>query len=136
MIHRKVLILAAFTAAVLGRSQAADIAGRWKAEFDTQIGVQKYVYEFKVEGGKVTGKASFERENAKGTVDLKEIKLSGDDLSFTESLDFDGQEVRIDYKGKVSGDEMKLTRQVGDFATEEVVAKRAKEPAAPPPPAK
>jgi hypothetical protein len=62
-------------------------------------------------------------------VALKEIKVNGDDIAFTETMNFDGQEVRIDYKGKVSGDEMKLTRQVGEFATEELVAKRVKEPA-------
>ena len=39
--------------AVLG----ADVTGKWTAEFDTQIGVQKYTYEFKVDGTKLTGKA-------------------------------------------------------------------------------
>ena len=52
-------------------------------------------------------------------------------------LEFDGQQIRIDYHGKVTGDEMKLIRQVGDFATEDVVAKRVKPapalPAAPKP---
>jgi hypothetical protein len=43
-----------------------------------------------------------------------------------ENLDFQGQPLRITYKGKVSGEEIKFTRQVGDVATEEFVAKRAK----------
>jgi hypothetical protein len=136
MITRLVLIPAVFAVAMLGRSQAADITGQWKASFDTQIGVQKYVYEFKTEGAKITGKASFERENGKGEIDLKEIKLAGDDISFMEPFGFDGQEIRIDYQGKVSGDEMKLTRRVGEFATEQVVARRAQTPAAPSAPAK
>jgi hypothetical protein len=131
---RKLMFLTA-VALLLAGPAAADIAGRWRAEFDTQIGVQKYVYEFKVDGDKLTGRASFERENGKGDVDLKEIKLTGDDIAFMEPLDFDGQQIRIDYKGKVAGDEMKLTRQVGEFATEEIVAKRMKdEPAKPPAP--
>ena len=29
------------------RARAAGIDGKWAAEFDTQVGVQKYVYEFK-----------------------------------------------------------------------------------------
>ena len=33
--------------------------------------------------------------------------------------------MRIEYKGKVSGDEMRLTRRVGDFGTEDLVARRA-----------
>jgi hypothetical protein len=40
------------------------------------------------------------------------------------------QAIDIAYSGKVTGDEMKLTRKVGEFATEEVVAKRVVEPAA------
>lgn len=130
MTYRKLMILAAFAPALLSLAAAADVAGKWKAEFDTQIGLQKYVYEFKVDGDKITGKAVFDREQAKGEVDLKDVKVSGDDISFSEPLNFDGQEIRIDYKGKVAGDEMKLTRQVGDFATEELVAKRVKEPPA------
>ena len=129
MTYRK-MMMAAFTLALLSPAYAADVAGKWKAEFDTQIGVQKYLYEFKVDGDKITGKATFEREQAKVEVALKEIKVNGDDIAFTETMNFDGQEVRIDYKGKVSGDEMKLTRQVGVFATEELVAKRVKEPPA------
>ena len=140
--HRQLLLLTAFALLLAGPAAAADIAGKWRAEFDTQIGLQKYVYAFKVDGDKITGRASFERNNPnggvdKGEVELKEIKLTGDDISFMEPLEFDGQQIRIDYHGKVTGDEMKLTRQVGDFATEEVVAKRLKEepskPSAPKP---
>jgi hypothetical protein len=126
------MVLAALTLALLSPAYAADLAGKWKAEFDTQIGVQKYLYEFKVDGATVTGKATFEREQDKGEVALKEIKLTGDEIAFLEPMNFDGTEIRIEYKGKISGDEMKLTRQVGEFATEELVAKRVKEGAAAP----
>ncbi len=132
MSYRKMMILAAFAAALPGPARAADVAGKWHAEFDTQIGLQKYTYEFKVDGDKVTGRAAFEREQAKGEVELKDVKVSGTDISFTEPLKFEDQEITITYKGTVSGDEMKLTRQVGDFATEELVAHRVKEPAAKP----
>ena len=36
-------------------------------------------------------------------------------------------EIRIEYKGKINGDEISFTRKVGDFATEQFVAKRVKE---------
>ena len=42
-------------------------------------------------------------------------------------LDFQGNQVSITYTGKVAGDEIKFTRKVGDFATEEFVAKRVKD---------
>lgn len=105
---------------------AADLTGQWKAEFDTPIGVQKYTYEFKVDGDKLTGTASAEVMGEKRTVELKEGKIAGDQISFVEMLDMQGQQIRIDYKGQVVGDEIKLTRNVGDFGTEQLVAKRVK----------
>ena len=107
--------------------RAADATGKWKAEFDTQVGPQKYTYDLKVEGAKVTGKASFERMGQKGEVDLKDGKVAGDDISFVETLDFQGNQLSIVYTGKLAGDEIKFTRKVGDFATEELVAKRKKD---------
>jgi hypothetical protein len=105
---------------------ALDLSGEWKAEFETQVGVQKYTFTFKVEGDKLTGKAAFERMEQKGEVELLEGKVSGDDISFVEKLSFDGNEIRIEYKGKLKGDEISFTRQVGEFATEQLVAKRVK----------
>ena len=107
-------------------AHAADVTGKWTAEFDTQVGPQKYVFDLKAEGGKVTGKASFERMGQKGEAELKDGKLAGDDVSFVEMLDFQGQPITISYVGKVAGDEIKFTRSVGDFAKEEFVAKRVK----------
>ena len=133
MNHRQTLVLAAGILALLGPARAADIAGKWHAEFDTQIGPQKYTYEFSVQGDKITGRATFERQDEKGSVTLTDIKLNGDQISFTEPLKFDDQEITITYQGTVQGDAMKLTRQVGDIATEDLVARRVKAPAAEPP---
>ena len=45
---------------------AAEISGKWKAVFDTQVGKQSYVYELKADGDKVTGKATAKREEITG----------------------------------------------------------------------
>src|SRR5512139_3852895 len=89
---------------------AADVAGKWTSEFDSQVGPQKYTYELKVDGEKVTGKALFERMGQKGEAELLEGKLVGDQISFVEMLDFQGNSVRIEYKGTVKGDEIAFTR--------------------------
>jgi len=107
---------------LLVAAPAADISGKWTAEFDTQIGVQKYTYEFKADGGKLTGKAISEN----GSSDILEGKVSGDEVSFVEMISFQDMKIRVEYKGKVAGDEIKFTRQVGEFATEQLVAKRSK----------
>ncbi len=133
---RHLFALAAMALSSLSLAHAADLVGKWTAEFDTQVGTQKYVYEFKVLGDRLAGKATFERSTGNGEAELKGIKLSGDDVSFVEPLNFDGNEISITYTGKITGDEMKLTRQVGDFATEQIVAKRVKAPEAKPATAK
>lgn len=101
---------------------AADITGTWKAEFDTQIGAQKYTFTLKQEGNRLTGKANSEIGGEKHESKLKDGKVEGDAISFVEELKFQGNDLEIRYNGKVSGKEMKLSRQVGDFATEQLVA--------------
>jgi enterochelin esterase-like enzyme len=112
---------------------AADISGTWKSEFDSQIGVQKYTYTFKQDGTNLTGKASSEIGDQKREADLKECKMDGDAISFVEMLNFQGNDIRITYTGKLSanGNEIQLHREVGDFAQEDIVAQReASAPAA------
>jgi len=53
--------------------------------------------------------------------------VKGDQIAFTEPLNFQGQEVPITYTGTIAGDEITFTRKVGDFATEQLVAKRKKD---------
>ena len=105
---------------------AADVTGTWKFDFESQIGHQNYTLTLKQEGPKLTGKANSEISEQKREAELKEGKVEGDTISFVEMLNFNENEIRITYTGKVaaSGDEIKFTREVGDFAKEEVVAKR------------
>jgi hypothetical protein len=108
---------------------AADLPGRWSAEFDSPIGVQKYVYEFKKSGDALAGEATYEHSMGKGTVPLKNLKVEGEKVSFEEPLTIDGNTITITYSGTLAGDELKLTRVVGDFGTEQLTAKRAAAPA-------
>ena len=101
---------------------AADVTGKWSAEFTTQRGQQKYTFDLKADGATLTGKATSPR----GTQDITEGKVSGDDVSFVEILEVQDQKIRIEYNGKVDGDQLKLTRKVGDFGSSDAVAKREK----------
>ena len=121
LIRVAVLVLATFNFA-----SAAELAGKWTAEFDSQIGPQKYVYEFTAEGDNFTGKAAYDHSMGKGESKLKDIKLENDAIAFIETVSLDGMELVISYSGKISGDQMDLKRVVGDFATEQIVVKRAK----------
>jgi enterochelin esterase-like enzyme len=106
---------------------AADLTGTWKSEFDSQIGQQKYTYTLKQEGTNLTGKANSEIGDQKREADLKEGKVEGDAVSFVEMMNFQDNDIRITYTGKISPtneNEIKFKRQVGEIATEDIVAKR------------
>jgi hypothetical protein len=103
---------------------AADVTGRWTAKFSTQAGDQEYTYDFVVKGTALTGTA---KGNLLGETVISEGKVDGDKVSFVENAKFMDMPIRIEYTGTVSSnDEIKFTRKVADFATEELVARRAK----------
>jgi len=102
---------------------AAEVAGKWKAEFTTPDGqTRSSLFTFKVEGDKLTGTVSSPR----GDAPIQEGKVSGDEISFVVVREFGGNEVRINYKGKVSGNELKLTVDFGERSFE-MTAKRVAE---------
>ena len=122
MVTRRTPVALFGVLALAGVAFAADIDGTWTATFDTQIGEQHYTYTFKADGEKLTGTA----KNDWGERPIEDGTIKGDDIAFTENVEFQGQKITIKYTGKLSGDEIKFTRQVGTFATEEIVAKRKK----------
>lgn len=104
---------------------AADqITGVWKADFETQIGLKKYTITLKQAGATLTGKATVELDGEKTEVELKEGKVEGDTISFVERLNIQGNDVPITFTGKVSGDEIRFTREVGEFGSTTATAKR------------
>jgi hypothetical protein len=124
--YTKSIALAALTLALAGSAWSADktVAGKWQGDFDSQIGLQKYTYEFKVDGTNLTGRAIGIRDNGTNNVAIAEGKIDKDRIFFVEPLKFQDNELRIEYTGKVAGDEIKFHRKVGDFAEEDFVAKR------------
>ena len=133
----KTPILTLLLAAVPGLALAADLTGAWKAEFDTQIGVQKYLFTLRQDGTNLTGKANSEVNGEKREANLTEGRVAGDAVSFVEFLNFQGNDLRITYRGTLRTNEIKFTREVGEFAKEELTARRetaGSQPAAAPGP--
>lgn len=119
------ILLCGLLALLVSPTRAAEIAGQWRGDFDSQIGQQTYLFTFQVNEGKITAKATAEAQGQKREVTFQEPKLEGDTLTFFEMRRFQDNEMRIDYTGKVINNEIKFTRKVGDFASNEFVAKRA-----------
>jgi hypothetical protein len=104
----------------------AETSGKWVTVITTPIGEMSYTYEFKVVGEKLTGKAVMSMGNESSESALTEGSVMGDKISFVETLKIQGQELRCEYKGKISGDEIRGSRIVGSYAAEEFVLRRAK----------
>ncbi len=104
---------------------AADAAGKWTAQVPGRGGqMRETTFNFKVEGEKLTGTVS----GMQGDNPITDGKVKGDDISFVVVMNFGGNEVKMNYKGKVSGDEIKFTRERegGNMPPQEFTAKRAK----------
>jgi hypothetical protein len=122
----KVLLIVSVALLCLVPALAADISGKWTTVITTGIGEMSYTFDFKVEGEKLTGKAVMSMGGNSSESALTEGSVKGTDISFVETLKVQGQELRCEYKGKISGDEIRGSRQVGSYGSEEFVAKRAK----------
>ncbi len=120
----KLILMSGLVGLLVSAAHAADLTGQWRAEFDTQIGVQKYTFTFRTDGDKLSGKAVSEAGERKREAELKEGTITGDTLSFVELLNFQGNDLRIRYTGKASANEIAFTREVGDFAKESFKATR------------
>ncbi|HEY1767717.1 MAG TPA: hypothetical protein VGG26_08680 [Terracidiphilus sp.] len=111
-----VLFLALGSVAAL----AADLNGKWTAEVQGRMGAQTITFDFHVDGSTLTGKVTTPR----GDTDITDGKVDGDNISFTQKLSFNGNDVTINYAGKADGDTIKFTRTVGDRPPTDFVAKR------------
>jgi hypothetical protein len=108
-------------------AKAVDITGKWTTSFDTQIGEQHYTYDFVAKGAALTGKITSDNGSSDLKDGKKDGKIDGATVTFTENLDFQGMSIAISYTGTItSADEIKFIRHVAEFATEELVARRAK----------
>jgi autotransporter translocation and assembly factor TamB len=103
---------------------AADVTGKWTAQVPGRGGqTREQTFNFKVDGGALTGTVS----GRGGDMPIAEGKIDGDTISFSQTMEFNGNSMKLVYKGTVSGDEIKFTRQRdgGDQPPQEFTAKRA-----------
>ncbi len=103
---------------------AADVTGKWTAQVPGRGGqTRETTFNFKAEGEKLSGTMS----GPQGDIDISDGKISGDDISFVVKMSFGGNDVKLNFKGKVAGDEIKFTRtREGSDQSQEFTAKRAK----------
>jgi hypothetical protein len=100
---------------------AGDVTGKWSAETQGRDGEKRTTtFNLKADGGKLTGTVS----NPMGEREISEGKIDGENISFVVNMEFNGNAVKLNYTGKVSGDEIKFKREAGDHV-QEFTAKRS-----------
>jgi hypothetical protein len=102
-----------------GFAFSADIDGKWAG---TITGMDMTVeFTFKAEGTTLSG-----THIVNGTTTaFKNGKIDGNNISFTVTIDMGGQETKIEHKGVVSGDQIKMTYDMSGQPGE-IILKRAK----------
>jgi len=104
---------------------ATDISGAWKGTAQTPNGTIERTFNFKVDGNKLTGDTSSEMF---GKSTIEDGKIDGDNISFTITVNVQGNEGKVNYKGKVKGDEIDFTVEIPAVnRTVEYIAKRVTE---------
>ena len=76
--------------------------------------------------GERSGDAKSAPQTTAAPDSITEGSVTTNGISFVEPLKFDDNDIRIEYTGKVNGDEIQFRRQVGDFGSEDFTAKRIK----------
>ena len=86
---------------------AAPIDGKWVGEIQGMDGSPtKISYTFKADGNTLTGSTA--SPDGKETA-IKDGKIDGNNISFSISFDMGGQEMKMEMKGVLSGDDLKLS---------------------------
>ena len=93
---------------LISLAMAADISGKWIGDMPGRGGdTAPTTFTFKVDGEKLTGSMT----GAQGDMPLQEGKVAGNQISFSTTFDAGGNTIKILYKGTVSGDQIKMTRE-------------------------
>lgn len=113
------------TMLLAGVAFAADATGKWVANVPGRDGQTREVtFNLKTDGTKLTGTTTgFQGQE----LQIADGKIEGDSLSFKTTVEFNGNTMVMNYKGKISDDEIKFSQQrEGGNQSREFTAKRSK----------
>jgi hypothetical protein len=121
---RAVRVLVCGIGLFLAAAFAADVTGKWTGDVPGRGGdATASTFTFKQDGDKLTGSMT----GPQGDIALKDGKVEGDQISFNTTLEFNGNSIKLLYKGTVAGDSIKMTRErEGSGQPREFTIKKAK----------
>lgn len=105
----KILNLALASALLAAPLMAADVTGKWEATVPGRGGEMTMTFDLKADGEALSGTVSSERM---GESEITDGKVDGDTVSFKQTMEMGPRKITFAYSGKVSGDELELTRKM------------------------
>jgi hypothetical protein len=103
-------------------ASAADVSGTWVGVFSFGDNQFNLTYIFKQDGAKLTGVVN----GPNGDLPLNDGKIDGDKLSFSVTVEVNGNPAKFTSEGVLKGDEIVLTTKGGNFGSGDVTLKRSK----------
>jgi|ERR1051326_4155399 hypothetical protein len=101
---------------------AADATGKWKGNLETDDGSRELTFNLKAAGGNLTGTVEGLLDRS---LELNEGKVEGATITFSVISEWDGNAVKLIYRGELVGDEIKFTMGTDDGSwSTEIKAKR------------
>lgn len=120
---KRTLIFMAALLALAATAAAADATGKWRGNLETDDGSRELTFDLKADGGKLTGTVAGLLDRS---LDVDEGKVEGAIITFSVISEWDGNAVKLVYRGELAGDEIKFTMGTDDGSwSTEFKAKRA-----------
>jgi hypothetical protein len=129
----KIFLIGVMVLLVLASAWAADVTGKWTATIPGAQGQgdSTVTLVFKADGNKLTG--TLDNTQMPGEIAISEGKINGDDISFAIMRKMGETEMKIVWKGKISGNEIKFVRETqggmggpgGGAPSPTIIAKKA-----------
>jgi len=101
---------------------AHDIDGKWAGTMTTPMGDAPVSFSFKADGATLTGTTAGP-DGAE--IKIADGKIDGNNLSFSITFDFGGMPLMINYKGVLSGAEIKFVLDIFGMPLDLTVKKSA-----------
>jgi hypothetical protein len=101
---------------------SADATGKWKGTFEAPDGTHELTFDLKTSGDTLTGAIN---GLMAGVSDVKDGKVEADTVSFWVMAEYQGQPLKLVYKGQVLENEIHFTMGLddGSWSTDLVVKK-------------
>jgi hypothetical protein len=119
---KRMPILAGLLLLLASLLYGADATGKWKGPLEAPDGNHDLTFDLKASGGALTGTFSGAAAQAS---EIKDGKVEGDTVSFWAMAEYQGQAIKLVFKGQVLESEIHFTMGLddGSWSTDLIVKK-------------